>query len=327
MNVVYEGARPKGSLKRRLLRWMLMFGALLTITIGFAGLLAYGYFAREVPDFDSIADYRPKLVTRVYDQSGQVIGEFYRERRIVLPYDRIPAKMVQAILASEDDRFFDHQGIDYWGIVRAGFANVKAGRVVQGGSTITQQVAKSLLISQEGYEKGKAKKISRKIKEAILARRLEKKLSKEEILTLYLNQIFLGNNAYGVEAAAENYFRKTVDQMNVAEFALLGGLPQAPSRYSPFQHPQRAKARREYVLRRMLEEGFITQAELDEAKETPITVYPAADVSREVTPYFTEEVRRALFNKYGEKKVLDSGLQVYTTVDVERYRAAEDSAY
>jgi penicillin-binding protein 1A len=327
MNIVYEGQRPKGSIKRRLLRWFMMFALLAMITGGIVGLVAYGYFAKDVPDFDSINDYRPKLVTRVYDQSGQLIGEFYRERRIVLPYDRIPKRVIQAILASEDDRFFDHTGIDYWGIVRAGVANLKAGRVVQGGSTITQQVAKSLLISEEGYSKGSAKKLSRKIKEAILARRLEKKLTKEEILTLYLNQIFLGNNAYGIESAANNYFRKTAAEMNVAEVALLAGLPQAPSRYSPFQHPEVAKQRREYVLRRMLEEGFITEAELNEAKETPITVYPAADISREVTPFFTEEVRRTLFAKYGEKKVLDEGLEVWTTVDVERYRAAEDSAY
>src|SRR5207249_1355764 len=144
-------------------------------------------------------------------------------------------------IASEDNRFFDHEGVDMLGILRAAFANVKARRVVQGGSTITQQVAKSLLVSAEGYKKGTAKKLTRKIKEAILARRLEQRLSKEEILTLYLNQIFLGNQAYGVEAAAENYFRKTVDELNLAEAALLGGLPQAPSRYSPFKHPERAR--------------------------------------------------------------------------------------
>jgi penicillin-binding protein 1A len=327
MNVVFEGKRPKGSIGRRLLRWALFFGSVGTLTAGLVTLVAWAIFSKDVPDFSSLEDYRPKLVTRVFDQSGQLIGEFYRERRILLPYDHIPPKLVQAFLASEDDRFFQHQGIDYFGLIRAAVKNLRARRVVQGGSTITQQVAKSLLISAEGYSQGKAKKFSRKIKEAILARRLEKKLTKEEILTIYLNQIFLGNQAYGVEAAAENYFRKSVNQLNVAEMALLGGLPQAPSRYSPFMHPQAAKDRREYVLRRMLEEHYITQAELDEAKETPITVYPARDISREVTPFFTEQVRRMLVDKYGDKKVLDEGLEVYTTVDVERYRAAEDSAY
>ncbi|MHC5066930.1 MAG: transglycosylase domain-containing protein, partial [Planctomycetota bacterium] len=204
---------------------------------------------------------------------------------------------------------------------------MKAGRVVQGGSTITQQVAKSLIISQEGYQKGTAKKLSRKIKEAILARRLEQKLAKEDILTLYLNQIFLGNQAYGVQAAAENYFRKNAADLNLAEMALLAGLPQAPSRYSPFRHPQRARKRRVYVLRRMLEEGFISDEELKAAEALPIKVFPAENVSRSVTPYFTEHVRQVASEMVGSSKVLDEGLSIYTTVDVERYRAAEDAAY
>jgi penicillin-binding protein 1A len=290
------------------------------------GFIAYGVFAKDVPNFESLDDYRPKSVTQIYDQSGQLIGELYRERRLFLPYDQIPPKMVQAILASEDDRFFAHEGIDYWGILRAAFANLKAGRVVQGGSTITQQVAKSLIISEEGYKAGTAKKLSRKVKEAILARRLEKKLSKNDILTLYMNQIFLGNQAYGVQSAAQSYFRKDVDDLNVAEIALLAGLPQAPSRYSPITHPEAARDRREYVLRRMLEEGFITQAELDEAKETPIVVYRAPNYSRDVAPFFTEQVRRELVDLYGDARILDDGLRVWTTVDVERYRAAEDAA-
>src|SRR5262245_31895484 len=327
MAAVFDGERNKGSLFRRLLRWALFFAGAGGIAVALSGLIAWGIFSRDVPDFDSLDDYHPELVTRVFDQSGLLIGEFYRERRVVLPYDRIPPKLVQAVLASEDDRFFEHEGIDYFGMVRAAWANLRAGRVVQGGSTITQQVSKSLLISKEGYSKGSAKKVTRKIKEAILARRLEKKLSKQDILTLYLNQIFLGNQAYGVQAAAQNYFRKDVNELNVAAIALLAGLPQAPSRYSPFQHPERAKQRREYVLRRMLEEKVITQGELEEAKDTPITVYPAEDVSRSVTPYFTEEVRRMLFSKYGEKRVLEEGLEVWTTVDAERYRAAEDSTY
>lgn len=305
-----------------------VFSSLVAGVVGLVvGLIAYGIFAQEIPDFESLDDYRPKLVTQIYDQSGQTIGEVFKERRVVVPYDHLPPRLVQAFLASEDDRFFEHSGIDYWGIVRAAWANLKAGRVVQGGSTVTQQVAKSLIISEEGYKAGSAKKLSRKIKEAILARRLEKKLSKQDILTLYLNQIFLGNQAYGVQSAAEYYFRKDVADLNVAEIALLAGLPQAPSRYSPFLHPKRAKSRREYVLRRMLEEGIITETELLEAKETPIVVYYAPNVSREVTPYFTEHVRRELFERFDEKQVLTGGLQVYTTVDAERYRAAEDSVY
>lgn len=327
MSVEYEGEREKPSLKRRIGRFLLFGALVLFVAGGVVGLAAYGYFAQDVPNFKTLDDYQPKTVTQIYGQSGQIIGEYYRERRLVLPYERIPPKMVQAILASEDDRFFDHSGIDYWGIVRAAFANLKAGRVVQGGSTITQQVAKSLIIGAEGYKAGTAKKLSRKIKEAILARRLEKKLSKEDILTLYMNQIFLGNQAYGLQAAAQNYFRKDADELNIAEIALLAGLPQAPSRYSPIMHPKTAKERREYVLRRMLEEGFITEQELTEAKETPIVVYRAPSYSRDVTPFFTEHVRRELMDMYGADKVLDEGLKVWTTVDVERYRAAEDAVY
>jgi penicillin-binding protein 1A len=327
MKVVFFNPKGESTRGQRVLRWLVFLTLVGGLGAVVAGTVLYGLYADDVPDFHSIDDYRPRTVSQVYDQSGQVIGEFYRERRLVLPYDRIPPKLVQAFLASEDDRFFEHEGIDYWGIVRAAVANARAGRVVQGGSTITQQVAKSLIISAEGYKAGSAKKLSRKIKEAILARRLEQNLSKQDILALYLNQIFLGNQAYGVQAAAQNYFRKDVHELNVAEIALLGGLPQAPSRYSPFAHPQRAKDRREYVLRRMLEENFITEGELLEAKETPIVVYHAPNYSRDVTPYFTEHVRRELVEEYGEDVVLDEGLRVWTTVDAERYRGAEDAVY
>ena len=327
MLVTFHNERPPGTIRGRLLRFVLFLVLVGGFLGALVGVVAYGYFGQDLPQYQSIDDYRPKTVTRVYGQEGQLIGEFYRQKRIVLPFDRIPPKLVQAFMASEDDRFFDHGGIDYWGIVRAAVANFRAGRVVQGGSTITQQVAKSLLISAQGYKEGTAKKVSRKVKEAILARRLEANLSKEDIITLYLNEIFLGNQAYGVQAAAENYFRKNVEDLNVAEIALLAGLPQAPSRYSPFRHPQRAKDRREYVLRRMREESIITQAELEEAEKLPIVVYPARDVSRDVTPYFTEQVRRMLFDRFDEKTILEQGLEVHTTVDVERYRAAEDASY
>ncbi|MEL7370316.1 MAG: transglycosylase domain-containing protein, partial [Myxococcota bacterium] len=327
MLVIFDNERPLGSLRNRLIRFA-VFLLLTGIGTGvLMGVIAYGYFGQDLPQFESIDDYRPKTVTRVFGQEGQLIGEFYREKRIVLPYSRIPPTVVQAFMASEDDRFFDHSGIDYWGIMRAAFANFRAGRVVQGGSTITQQVAKSLIISAEGYKSGTAKNLVRKIKEAILARRLEATLSKQDIISLYLNQIFLGNQSYGVQAAAENYFRKNVEDLNVAEIALLAGLPQAPSRYSPFRHPKEAKARREYVLRRMQEEQIITAAELEEAKNRPIEVFPAPNLIRDVAPYFTEQVRRILFDRFDEKTILEEGLSVYTTVDVERYRDAEDASY
>ena len=265
----------------------------------------------------------------------------------------LPPKLVAAFLSSEDDRFFDHTGVDIYGIIRAAITNMRAGRVVQGGSTVTQQVAKSFLVSQQGYKQGTARNISRKLREVILADRLEKYLTKQEIITIYLNEVFLGNQAYGIQAAAQNYFRKNVWELNIAEIALLAGLPQAPSRYSPFLNPKRARKRREYVLRRMKEEGIITQAELEEAEATPIAVYTAPSFSRNITPYFTEEVRKQLITMkellFDEEKpdpnglsdeeykkaldaaildkVLEGGLKIYTTVDVERYRAAEDASY
>lgn len=327
MAVTFLGARPKEAPSRVLLRLAIYCTLVLILGGALTGVITYGVMARGLPKFRTLADYQPKVVTRVFGQEGQLIGEFFRERRAVVPYRDLPPRIVQAFLASEDDRFFDHEGIDYWGVVRAAIANLRAGRVVQGGSTVTQQVAKSLIISAEGYRAGTARKLSRKVREAILARRLERNLSKEDILTLYLNQIFLGNQAYGVQAASQNYFRKNVSDLNLAEIALLAGLPQAPSRYSPFRHPERARERREYVLRRMLEEGSITEEELAGAKQTPIVVYPALDISRSVTPYFTEHVRRELFAQFGEDTVLEQGLSVFTTVDVERYRAAEDAVY
>lgn len=325
--VRYEGGRARGSLLGRLFRVLVVLGLLGVLAGAGVGAYLYDSVADEVPDLGSFSDYRPKLATRVYAIDGQLIGELYREKRIFVPFERIPRRVVQAFLASEDDRFFDHGGVDFLGLLRAASANVRAGRVVQGGSTVTQQVAKALLIQNEGYEQGSAKKLSRKLKEVILAMRLEANLEKHEILALYLNHIFLGNQSYGVEAAAQNYFRKSVADLTLPEAALIAGLPQAPSRYSPFKHPKRAKERREYVLRRMLKEGFISAAELEAAESSPIVVYNAPDVSREVTPFFTEHVRRQLFERFGEQQVLEGGLQVYTSVDVERYRAAEDALF
>lgn len=326
--VTYQGGRPRAGVIRRLLRWALFATLVLGTAGAIAGVVVYAKLSADVPNFQSLADYRPRVTTRVYGVEGQLIGEYYREKRIILPYDQIPRRVVQAFLASEDTAFFDHGGIDPMGVLRAAYTIVRAGgRRTQGGSTVTQQTAKQLLILESGFKAGSAKTFTRKIREAILALRLEAHLSKEEILALYLNHIFLGNQAYGVEAAAQNYFRKTVSELNLAETALIAGLPQAPSRYSPFRHPKVAKERREYVLRRMLEDGFITQLELEEAKDTPITVYPAPDVARETTPFYTELIRQELFEKYGETKVLEEGLTVYTSVDVERYRAAEDAIY
>jgi penicillin-binding protein 1A len=196
---------------------------------------------------------------------------------------------------------------------------------VQGGSTLTQQTAKAVLISTEGYKVSTEKTIKRKIREALLARRLESELTKEQILYLYLNNVYLGHHSYGVQSAAENYFRKDVKDLSLAEMALLAGLPQAPSAFSPFTQPEKARKRRQYVLGQMIQKGMITQAEFDEASKAEVSVFDVEDVFHEFAPYFTEEVRRDVVNRYGNPALLNDGLKVFTTMDSEKQRAAQDS--
>jgi len=210
----------------------------------------YYYFTRDLPSLVRITDYQPNLVTKAYSSEGEVIGEFYIERRVVVPLTTMPKFLIDAFLAAEDSGFYEHEGVSYISIARAFYKNVKAGRIVQGGSTITQQVARSFFLSSE-------KKISRKIREVIMAYRIERELNKDEILNLYLNQIYLGNGAYGVQAAAETYFGKDVEELTISEAALLAGLPKAPSKYSPYTNLERAKERQEFVLNRMVEEEYI----------------------------------------------------------------------
>ncbi|MEQ1877963.1 MAG: transglycosylase domain-containing protein, partial [Bdellovibrionia bacterium] len=190
----------------------------------------------RLPKLVTVSDYKPLLVSEVYANNGEKIGEYFRERRIVVPYEKMPKRLIEAFLAAEDSSFFQHGGINFTAVLRAFFANIRAGRTVQGGSTITQQVAKSLLLTSE-------RTYTRKLKEAMLAYRMESHLAKEEILYLYLNQIYLGQSAYGVAMAAQTYFRKNLDQLTLAEMAMLAGLPHAPSRYSPMHNPPRAKER------------------------------------------------------------------------------------
>ena len=280
-----------------------------------SGVGFYFYITKDLPTLTSITDYRPGIITKVYSDNGTIIGEFATERREVVPISKAPKLLIQAFVAAEDDRFFEHEGLDFISILRAFIKNVRAGGVVQGGSTITQQVAKSLLTSDRTLE--------RKIKEAILAYRIENNLTKNEILFLYLNQIYLGYGAYGVQAAAWNYYRKNVNEMNLSEMAILAGLPQAPSKYSPSSNPEKARERRDYVLNRMVEEGYINIVEATDAMNTPIEVKPLKDINRESAPYFTEHIRRYLESKYGAKALYEEGLQVYTTVNLHMQKAAQ----
>lgn len=299
----------------RYLMLLTLVGAVIALS-SLAG--AYFYVASALPKFDSLEDYHPPAITRVYSEDGQTIAEFYHERRIVVPVDRMPKKLIQAFVAAEDANFFEHQGIDLLSIFRAALKNLKAGGIVQGGSTITQQVAKSLLLTPE-------RKFSRKFKEAILAWRMEQRFSKREILYLYLNQIYLGHGAYGVQAASENYFDKNVEDLTLAECSILAGLPQAPSRYSPYRHYQRAKNRQLYVLRRMNANNYIDDSQAQNAYATALTIHPRSDNSAAGTGYFSEQVRRYLEQAYGKERLYNEGLQVHTTMNLSMQQAAQQA--
>jgi penicillin-binding protein 1A len=276
------------------------------------------YMLAKLPKVDRLADYKPPIVTQVLGDDGSLVGEFFLERRTVVAVDKIPRKLIQAFVAAEDSNFFQHKGIDYFGIVRAAVKNVLSMRKKEGASTITQQVAKSMLLSPE-------KSFSRKLKEAILATRMEKKLTKDEILYIYLNQIYLGAGAYGVQLAAESYFGKSVESLNLAEMAMLAGLPKAPNTYSPIKHMDRAKERQAYVLERMVREGYITPAEAEHARNTPIVIRPLKKVNSEQSAYFLEHIRIQLEEKYGEDRLYKEGLKIYTTMNAEMQKAAYEA--
>jgi len=279
---------------------------------------AYFYVSTTLPRVETLSDYHPPLITRIYADDGSIIAEYSRERRILVPFEKIPKTLVQAFVAAEDASFFKHQGIDFISIFRAALKNVKAGGIAQGGSTITQQVAKKLLLTSE-------RTFTRKFKEAILAWRMEKALTKQEILYLYLNQIYLGHRAYGVEAAAENYFDKNVEELTLAESAIMAGLPQAPSRYSPYRHYQRAMERQKYVLGRMIKEGYITPEEYAQAATEEVIIKPRLNNLLDVTAYFNEQVRRYLEERFGEELLYTGGLEVETSINLPMQKVAQQA--
>lgn len=281
-----------------------------------AGLLSlvFVYFSIQLPDFNTLADYKPAQITRVYAHDGRLVTEFARERRIYTPIRDIPKELVQAYLAAEDASFFEHQGFDPRGILRAAIVNTLTSKK-QGASTITQQVAKTFLLSNE-------RTYSRKIKELILAYRIEKAFSKEEILELYLNQIYLGAGAYGVTAASITYFNKPLKDLSIGQRALLAGMPKAPSAYNPLRNPTSAKNRRDLIIRRMQNEGYITPAEADKAVEADLALNPATTSNGMDAPDFAEAVRRDLVERYGEQEVYENGYVVQTSLDVDMQRAA-----
>lgn len=281
------------------------FAALVVlIALGLTCVCTYGHFAAETPAVPDWGEYTTEApaVSRIYAGDGTLLGEFASEWREVVPYDQIPQMLINAFLAAEDHTFFEHRGIYFKGILRAAWRNVTAGDFAQGGSTITQQVAKQFL--------GNEKSLSRKIKEAILARRLERTYSKKAILSFYLNQIFLGNGAYGVRAAAVRYFTKDLDELTLGEMALIAGLAQAPSRYSPTRDIELATKRRDQILERMARHGFIDTETAEAESKKPIELDVYHDTFGEVHPYFSEHLRRYINDKYGAEGLLEQGLRV-----------------
>ncbi len=307
--------REKKGFLRKLILWSFLLGLILIVCGAGAGLVVFYSISKDLPKITSLADYHPKIITTVYADDNRKIAEFFKERRIVLPLTEMPQTLIDAFVAAEDSRFYKHRGIDFISIVRAFFKNLEAGTIVQGGSTITQQVTKSFLLTPE-------RSYRRKLREAILAYRIDKAFSKEDILYLYLNQIYLGHGAYGVQAASENYFGKSVKDLNLAECAILAGLPQAPSKYSPFRYPERAKQRQIYALNRMVDEGYITNIQATEAINTQLDIKPRRNLYIEEVPFYTEHVRRYLEKKYGTDELYTQGLQVYTAVNLDLQKIA-----
>jgi penicillin-binding protein 1A len=284
-----------------------------TVTLCIGTGLAW-FLSLNIPDIRSVNDYRPLVATMVLDKRGRTIDAIFEQYRIVIDFHEMPALLPQAFVAAEDSRYWEHGGLDLWSIGRAAINNMRSGRRSQGGSTITQQVTRSLMLSRE-------KTYFRKLTEAILAYRLDRMLSKQEILSIYLNEIYLGSGAYGVEAASRTYFNKPARKLNLAEIAILAGLPQSPSRYSPLTHFKRAKARQRYVLNRMAEDEIISSAAARRAYGQTLTLgHPTQN--RAMNGYFSQYVRSRLEPRYGRKALLRDGLRVFTTLDLTLQKAA-----
>ena len=289
----------------------LVFAGFLSLfmVVGVAMVMAYP----QLPDISDLAEYRPKLPLRIYTADGVLMGEFGEERRNLTPIRQIPQVMKDAVLSIEDSRFYQHGGLDYLGLIRASIANLSK-RKSQGASTITMQVARNVYLSTE-------KTYTRKIYEILLTYKLEHLLTKDQILEIYMNQIFLGNRAYGFASAAETYFGKSLKDITIAEAAMLAGLPKAPSAYNPISNPKRARSRQLYIIERMEENNYITAKQALEAKAEPLRIRPSIDKTRIHAEYVAETVRQLMFAQYGQE-TYTRGLNVYTTLQSSEQNAA-----
>lgn len=304
---------PKKQPKKSGGKLILTLSILSVFVLAGAGAGIFFAYMQEVPEVADLKNYRPSLSTAVYDINNTQISQFYSEKRTIVRLSDIPIHLQNAVMAKEDPRFYQHNGFDVKGILRAAVNNTLHGKVVEGGSTITQQLATSIFLTRE-------RRFTRKIKELILSLQIEKYYTKQEILELYFNQIYLGNGAYGVEAAARSYFGKHSNELNLEECAMIAALPQAPSRYDPYKNYDLAKEKRDIVIQKMAQHGYISDQEKEIAIASPIAL---SRVEVQNAPYFVEYIRQQLEAKYGSSVIYKSGLRVYTTLDMEMQASAQ----
>src|ERR1700690_3808455 len=297
---------------RLLIGLLVLVSALVGATAGL--LLVY---STDLPQVDQLEHYRPSSITELYDDQGRTIGSFALQRRVVASYEDYPQVLRQALISIEDKDFYRHWGINVWRIAGAAYRDIASGGKVQGASTLTMQLARNLFLSPD-------RSFHRKIEEALLAIQIERRFTKEQIFTLYANQIFLGHGVYGFEAASEYYFGKPAKLLTLDQAAMLAGLPKAPQLYSPINHPDRAIRRRNLVINGMLEDGKITARQAVEARNKPIELNLQLDPNS-LAPYFVEDIRRYLENKYGNDPVLEGGLRAYTSLDMDLQRTANQA--
>lgn len=296
----------------------LIFGALVLLAAAIgagAGLLLV--YTTDLPQVEELERYRPSSITELYDDHGRVIGSFALQRRVIASYDDYPQVLRDALISTEDKDFYSHWGINVWRIAGAAYRDIESGGRVQGASTLTMQLARNLFLSPD-------RSFRRKIQEALLAVQIERRFTKQQIFTLYANQIYLGHGVYGFEAASEFYFGKPARQLTLDEAALLAGLPKSPFFYSPITHPDRAYKRRNLVINNMLEDGKIKAQQATAARNQPIELHVSHEANS-LAPYFVEDIRRYLENKYGSDQVLEGGLRVYTSLDMDLQRTANQS--
>ena len=302
--------RKRGGFLLRIFGFMFAASMIVFVAVAAAAAFVLWKVSNDLPDYEVLAKYEPPVMTRIHANDGNMIAEFSRERRIYVPFTAIPDQLIHAFLSAEDKTFYQHGGIDIQGILRAVFTNFgSSGGHKVGASTITQQVAKNFLLSSD-------QTMERKLKEVILSIRIERAFTKKQILELYLNEIYLGGGAYGVAAAAQTYWNKSLNELSIADCAYLATLPKAPSNYNPFRFPERAVARRNWVIDRMVENGFVTKEDAEKAKAEPLGVQVRQTGARlAASEFFAEEVRRDIIDLFGEDKLYGGGLSVRTTLD------------